>query len=210
MKITKYGHCSLLIEEGNLRILTDPGNLSPAQAMAREVDLILITHEHQDHFHLDSLREVLANNPKAKIITNTAIAKLLRDATLDGELLEDGGKKIFQGVQLEGFGTMHAEIYPTWPRVQNTGYMIAERLFYPGDAFYNPARPVEVLALPVAGPWLKISEAIDYAKEVKPRIAFPVHDGGRVVGVTHLAPSKILPTMGIEFLVPEESKMFEV
>ncbi len=211
MKITKYGHCSLLIEEGSLRILTDPGNLSPSQKEARNVHLVLITHEHPDHFHLESLKEVLANNPGAHIITNSAVARLLTEAGLQGELLEHGGKKSLQGVELEGFGEKHAEIYKEIGQVQNTGYFIAEKLFYPGDALYDPARPIDVLALPVGGPWVKVRDFMDYAMTVKPRLAFPVHDGGlKSPGVAHRAPSLVLPKMGIEFRIPEDGTAFEV
>jgi hypothetical protein len=29
----------------------------------------------------------------------------------------------------------------------------------------------------VSGPWLKVSDAVDYAKKIAPKIAFAVHDG---------------------------------
>jgi L-ascorbate metabolism protein UlaG (beta-lactamase superfamily) len=63
MKITKIGHCCLLIEEKGLRILTDPGAWSEAQNELKNIQLILITHEHQDHFYLDSLKQVLKKQP---------------------------------------------------------------------------------------------------------------------------------------------------
>ena len=61
--------------------------------------------------------------------------------------------------------------------VENAGYMIADKFYFPGDNFHNPGQPVDILALPVAGPWMKMSEAIDFAKEIKARTAFGVHDG---------------------------------
>jgi hypothetical protein len=92
-------------------------------------------------------------------------------------LLEHNQNVNLDGVKLEGFGTEHAEIYdPTVPRVQNTGYMVGEKFFYPGDALFVPEKPVEILALPVAGPWIKTKEVIEYGLDVKPRICFPVHD----------------------------------
>jgi hypothetical protein len=54
--------------------------------------------------------------------------------------------------------------------------MIGGKLYYPGDAFHVPAKPVEVLALPIAGPWMKLSECIDFARAIKPQHAFGVHD----------------------------------
>ena len=35
---------------------------------------------------------------------------------------------------------------------------------------------MEVLGLPTAAPWLKLSEAVDLLRAVRPRLAFPVHD----------------------------------
>lgn len=215
MRITKLGHCCLLIEEQGLNILIDPGSYSTRQNEVKGVDVILITHEHQDHFHLESLRIVLANNPEARIITNRAVGALLEKEGIAHELLEDKQSKTISGILLEGFGEKHATIYQEFGQVQNTGYFIANRLFYPGDAFYlhtnlprqigvgvsNSWRPVEILALPVAGPWMKISDAIDYAKLLKPRIAFPVHDGmlNKFGAVSHFLPQKFLPPEGIAF-----------
>ena len=48
-----------------------------------------------------------------------------------------------------------------------TGYMI-NNLCYPGDAFTNPNMPIDILALPVAGPWMRIKDAINYALTLKP------------------------------------------
>jgi len=140
MNITKLGHCCLVIEDKGVRILTDPGNYSTTQNDIKEIDLVLITHEHQDHFHVDSLKQVMKNNPKAKIITNKGVAKFLDSEGIKYELLEHGQKKNFKEVSIEGFGDKHAEIYKSWLSVQNTGYFISERLFYPGDAFYNPKK----------------------------------------------------------------------
>ena len=209
MNITKLGHCCMVIEEAGVRIMTDPGAYSTLQGEARNIDYIFITHEHQDHFHLESLKVVLKNNPKAKIVTNRGVGKLLEKEGIGYELLEDKQSKTVSGVLLEGFGEKHAVIYQDFGQVQNTGYFIANRFFYPGDAFYNPGKPVEILALPVAGPWLKISEVIDYAKLLKPKICFPVHDGMlKYLGPTRGVTTKYLSESGIEFRDAIEGAVF--
>ncbi len=63
------------------------------------------------------------------------------------------------------------------PKIQNTGYFIANRLFVTGDALHDvPDSQVEILALACGGPWMRMSEAIDYAKKLKPKFVIPVHD----------------------------------
>ena len=203
MKISKLGHCCLVIEEKGIRIMTDPGAYSTLQNEEKNIDYIFITHEHQDHFHLESLKVVLKNNSRAKIVTNRGVGKLLDAEKIPYELLEHRGAKEFSGVHVEGCGENHAVIYPGFKMgdVQNTGYFFANRFFYPGDAFYDPGKPVEILALPVAGPWMKISEAIDYAKLLKSKVCFPVHDASlKSTSFIHSIPQKFLPPFGIEFV----------
>src|SRR3989344_6002799 len=159
MKIKKIGHCCLVISYNGVRIMTDPGAFSTEQTEEKNIDIILISHEHQDHFHLESLKVVLKNNPKVRVLTNSGVGALLRSAGIVFQVLEHGSSGIFSGVPIEGHGEKHALIYPGWKEVINTGYMIGGQFFYPGDAFYNPQKPVEILALPIAGPWMKIAEA---------------------------------------------------
>ncbi|MDB5188677.1 MAG: beta-lactamase-like protein [Candidatus Nomurabacteria bacterium] len=177
MKIKKIGHCCLIIETKGIRIMTDPGMFTTAQDEEKNINIVIISHEHGDHFHVESLKNVLANNPEAKVITNSAVGKLLDGEGIAYEVVEHAGTTMLHDILIEGFGEHHAVIYKEMGQVQNTGYFIDGRLFYPGDAFTNPNKPVDILALPVAGPWMKISEALDYAFAVKPTYAFPVHDG---------------------------------
>jgi len=183
MKITKFGHCCLLIEEGGLRIVTDPGTFTTEQDGLTNIDVILISHEHADHFHVESVKKMVVNNPQAKIITNKPVAALIAEAGVKAEVIvvEHGEKHVEKGVSFDAFGKAHAPIYGNMPSVENTGYFIGPRLYYPADAFYNPkandGREIEILALPVGGPWMKTSEAIDYALAVAPKTIFPVHDG---------------------------------
>jgi L-ascorbate metabolism protein UlaG (beta-lactamase superfamily) len=175
MKITKFGHCCLLLEIDGVRFLTDPGTMSSGEESATGVDAIVITHEHADHFHIDSVKKIIANNPDAMVVTNAAVGALLTKENIAFIKVEDGESTDVKGVKVEGHGREHAQIYGPIT-VENTGFMIGGKFFFPGDNFYNPKVPVDVLALPLAGPWMKFSEAIDYAKAVKPRVAFPVHD----------------------------------
>lgn len=210
MQITKLGHCCLLIERKNLRILTDPGNYSETQNTITNIDLVIISHEHQDHLHIDSLKTILGNNPNAKIITNSSVGALLEKENIHYELVDDGKSFNFKGLAIEGFGKDHEPIYNEVGLVENTAYLIDNFLFYPGDSFYNPNRQINTLALPVAGPWMKLSDAVNYALELKPKNAFPVHDGMlKILGPSHRIPKMIFEQNGINFIEMSEGDMKE-
>lgn len=203
MNITKLGHCCLVLEINGRKILTDPGSFTTEQNTLTGIDIVLITHEHGDHFHLESVKTVLANNPQATVITNASVGNLLKKENIAYTQAGDGEVVDVLGVRIEGHGKDHAPIYQQVGLVENTGFFVAEKFFFPGDAFYNPRKPVDILALPVAGPWMKISEAIDYAKEVKPRMCFPVHDGmlnERLGGFAGRLLPNLLSSDGIDFV----------
>ena len=212
MNITKYGHCCLLIEIEGKRILTDPGSFSTEYEHLTAIDIVLITHEHGDHCHTESIAHILDINPQATVVTNSSVQKLLSDLGITATILEGEAQAVVADIALQAFDGKHVEIYEDYGQVQNTGYLIANDFFYPGDAYTVPNVPVKILALPVAGPWCKVSDAISYALAVKPKIAFPVHDAtltevGKSVTYPHFA--RALKEKGVEFLILEKGKSTE-
>ena len=204
MKIKKIGHCCLLIKTSNLTIITDPGAYSIEQNSVTGIDVVLITHEHADHLHINSLKEIIKNNPAVKIFTNFAVGKKLEEALISYSLIKDKESAEVDGVSIEAFDSRHEEIFEEIGQVQNTGYFIDKKLFYPGDSYCNPDKQVDILALPVAGPWCKIPDAIHYALEIKPKKAFPVHDGMLQkdrIGAAHNVTNDVLTKNGIEFII---------
>ncbi|MBP9715327.1 MAG: MBL fold metallo-hydrolase [Candidatus Pacebacteria bacterium] len=202
MKIKKLGHCCFVVDINGVRIMTDPSNFNYGgdSVLEKDISLILFTHEHGDHLHIDTLKEILKNNEKALIISNGSVGKLLTEAGIEFTKVEDGESYDFEGIRIKGFGDKHAQIYEDYGQVQNTGYMIND-LCYPGDSFSLPNTKVDILALPVLGPWMMMKNAIDYAKEVKPRVVFPVHDGTLKPFATFVygIPEHFLSKVGITF-----------
>ena len=177
MQITKLGHCCLVLDIHGTKIVTDPGTYTTAQNEVEGVNIILITHEHADHFHIDSVKAMLMKNPSATVVTNGAVGALLEKEGIKSTRVGDGEMQEVSGIKIEGFGTEHALIYGEMGRCENTAYMVADKFYFPGDNFHVSGKPVDVLALPVAGPWMKMAEAVDFAKAVKARVALGVHDG---------------------------------
>lgn len=211
MKITKIGHCCLVIEENGVKILTDPGSFSTGQNDLTGIDVLLISHDHEDHFHADSVGAILKNNPDALVVTNKGVGKHLDEKGIKYQLLEDGQEADVKGVHISGHGTKHAEIWKDLGQTENTGFMIANKFFMPGDAFTNPGKPVEILGLPTAGPWMNFRQAIEYALEIKPKVAFPIHDAilGQFAGFFNGWFAQILQTEGVKMVMAEPGKEIE-
>ena len=173
MRIARHGHSCLLVEVEDARVLLDPCVFSTGFEHLRGLTAVLVTHQHPDNLDVDRLRPLLQANPDARLHVDEGSAAQLRDLeTLvvhDGDLLDVGASVTVHGSQ-------HAVIHEDIPRIPNVGYLVAGRFFTPGDALTVPDADVEVLGLPTAAPWLKLSEAVDLLRTIGPRLAFPVHD----------------------------------
>ena len=214
MHIKKLAHCCLVIDLKNsegkpIRILVDPGSYSIEEHdKIQHADVVLITHEHADHFHIESLKALVKRSPDVSIITDVGVGAILAKEGVEHHVMEHGNAIDLKDIHIEAYGKDHAILHKSLPLMSNIGFFVENKLFFPGDAFTDPAKEVDVLALPVAGPWMKISEAVDFAIKLKPRIAFPVHDGERSISA-HRIPEMILPKNGIEFIKLQEGGSFE-
>ncbi len=216
MHIKKLSHCCMVIDvkgsDGKQRrILTDPGSYSIEEHdKVKHADIVLITHEHQDHFHIESLKALLKRAPDASIFTNDTVGEMLAKEGIEHHVMEHGDVVDHKGIHIEAYGKKHALLHKSIPQSSNVGFFIENKLFFPGDAFTDPKKPINVMALPVAGPWTKMSEPIDYALELKPRMAFPVHDGEGGGGFRNMFIEKILGQNGIEFVKLEDGGEMDI
>lgn len=176
MMLTKFGHaCVRLTGEGG-SVVIDPGAFTEDAAVA-DADAILITHEHPDHFVEDRVRAAAAASPGLQVWTVASVAESLTGLGEQLHVVGHGDAFTAAGFEVEAHGTWHAEIHPDIPRITNSGYLIDQRLFHPGDALTVPDKPIETLLLPVHAPWSRIADLIDWLREVSPTRALAVHDG---------------------------------
>ncbi|MEU5185220.1 MBL fold metallo-hydrolase [Streptomyces longwoodensis] len=192
MKLTKMSHACVRLEKDGRTLVLDPGAFSEDDAAAG-ADAILVTHEHPDHFHEGRLRAALDADPAAELWALRSVAEQLAPA-YPGRVHTVGHGDTFTaaGFDVQVHGELHAVIHPDLPRVTNVGYLVDDGLvFHPGDALTVPDHAVETLLVPVQAPWSKISEVIDYVREVAPRRVYDVHDAlltdlARPIYDTHL------------------------
>ena len=174
--------------------------------------MVVISHEHTDHLHIESVKTILKNNPQAIIISNGSVGKILEKENISYTKLTDGEEYKIRDVTINGYGQKHAPIYKDYEQTENTGYFFDNKLFYPGDAFTKIMEPVDILAFPIAAPWLNIEQAMDYVLSVKPRIAIPVHDGGltKNTGIVKRLPELYFPPANIKYIYLEINKEIEL
>ncbi len=176
MKITKYEHACLVIEEQGQKLVVDPGVYSKSYKDFSEVTAVVVTHIHPDHYDPEKLAEIIKQNPKAVIFTVQEVVDDLATKKLPAKAVTHASAEASGPYSLDFYGSQHAIIHDSYPVNQNVAVMINKTIYYPGDSFTIPHQPIDILAVPSSGPWMKIGEAIDFITAVKPKRAFPTHN----------------------------------
>jgi L-ascorbate metabolism protein UlaG (beta-lactamase superfamily) len=174
MELTKYQHACFTVQDDDQILVVDPGNFTSDFIAPEHVVGVVVTHEHPDHFDPEQLAAIIDKNPDAVIIGHEAVVSQIE--VFQTKVVNVGDKITVGRFNLEFFGGEHALIHRSMPIAANLGVMINDLLYFPGDSFTNPEKPVDTLAIPASAPWMKMSEAMDYLTEIRPRLAFPTHD----------------------------------
>jgi L-ascorbate metabolism protein UlaG (beta-lactamase superfamily) len=177
VKVTHLGHACLLVETASTRLLVDPGTMSRFDAV-RDLDGVLVTHQHPDHVDAGRLAELLEANPSARLVVDPDSVQAVAGLPASAQVARPGERLVIGGATVDVLGGIHAAVYGPLPGCTNSAYLVDDgALLHPGDSFFVPEQDVDVLAVAVDGPWLKLAEAVDYVHAVAPRVALPVHEG---------------------------------
>ncbi len=177
MKVIWYGHSCFWIETNGVKILIDPYP-EVEDDLIGDVDYILITHEHVDHYGkvelLSRLRDATVIGPKTVYMMAVADGVTKAREIEAGETLE-----LENGVKVTAFFMEHpSSQYPL-------GYLIEgdKRLFHTGDTYAFPALQnlrgkVDILLVPISGrSTANEREAAQIVEDIRPRVVIPMHYG---------------------------------
>lgn len=180
LEFSVWGHAGIRLERDGARLAIDPGSFTDPRLLERTA-AVLITHEHADHVEPERLAAAMADSPDLQVWAPGSVAEALATAGAPvARVHVTGPGNDFEaaGFRVRALGGQHAVIHPSLPQVSNLAFLIDEVVLHPGDSF--PRLPddarVELLALPVSAPWMKLAEAADYAAEVSPTTVVPIHD----------------------------------
>jgi L-ascorbate metabolism protein UlaG (beta-lactamase superfamily) len=177
MKLTKHEHACVVLEKDGAKIVIDPGSFSSGAAeIIAGADAILVTHEHMDHVNEAAVNEALAARPGLRVYAPAGLAGTFAAHQDQFTPVAAGDELTLGSFSITVHGHEHAVIHPDIPVIANVGFLIDGSLYHPGDAYFVPEVPVSVLLLPTSGPWMKISEAADYVRAVRPQQIVQIHE----------------------------------
>ncbi len=178
MKLTKFEHSCVVLEKDGQYLVIDPGGLSGSFSSPENCVGVVVTHEHFDHLDQAKLADVQAKNPQMKLFVNDEISKQLTDELKKSVVVVAPGQtETIESFKLEFVGGVHEVVRPEITPCVNTGVIVDDLFYQPGDAHFVPEKPTVWLGIPINAPWSKVSETNDFVKAVKAKNAIPIHDG---------------------------------
>ncbi len=201
-RITFVGHSTVLIELGGVRLLTDPVLRdrvlhirrhvpSPAPESWRDIDAVLISHTHGDHFDPPSLRQVAPR----RLLTPAGSGRILARRGFDERTeLAAGDSVEIDGVRVGAVLAHHdGRRWPIGRHVKSIGYRVDAgdtSVYFAGDTapfsqIGDVAPDVDVALLPIWGWGPSLHErfhlgprtAAEAAGALRAKIVIPIHWG---------------------------------
>lgn len=180
--ISVLGHASLMMSHAGRVVHVDPFSAMADYTKMPEADLILITHEHTDHFDLKAIDNIKAAH--TKIIGTGEVAQKLPGIIImkNGDTKTVGGFKI-EAVPAYNIEHMRRPGVPFHPKGVGNGYIITfgdKRVYIAGDTENIPEmkqlKNIDVAFLPMNIPYTMTPEMVaDAAKAIRPKILYPYH-----------------------------------
>jgi L-ascorbate metabolism protein UlaG (beta-lactamase superfamily) len=175
MRLTKLGHSCVRLDKDGASLVIDPGIWSGQDPLAG-ANAVLITHEHVDHLDTSAVRAALDRDRGLELWTNAVVAEQFAGYGRRAHAIRRGDSFDAAGFEVHVHGRDHAAIHPDLLVVPNVCFAVDGNVFHPGDSFTVPDERVETLLLPISAPWLKAAEMFDYARAVRPRMSYAIHD----------------------------------
>jgi L-ascorbate metabolism protein UlaG (beta-lactamase superfamily) len=182
------GHSGFRVRVGKASIYIDPYRIAADEPKA---DLMLITHQHYDHFSIQDLERLRKDT--TQVLAPPAVAERL-DGNVHSLRAGDVVETEIYGVDVRAVPAYNTskrdgEGRPFHPREAGClGYELnvrGERLYHAGDTDVIPEMDwvvgADVALLPVSGVHVMTAlEAAEAARRIQPTVAVPMHWGGHI------------------------------
>ena len=193
LAMTFLGHGTLMFTFNEKVIHIDPFSRVADYGELPEADLVLITHEHQDHLDLAALEEILTED--TVVILTEICADRVEESVGDFVALQAGDVYAAAGLEVEAlpaYNIVHTRPggQPFHPPGNGVGYVLTfgdTKVYVAGDTEDIPEMRaltgIDVAFLPMNLPYTMTPEQVaDAARAFKPKLLYPYHFGDTDTG----------------------------
>jgi L-ascorbate metabolism protein UlaG (beta-lactamase superfamily) len=182
--IQPLNHATLVLSQAGHVVYVDPAKVDfTGQAPAT---LILITHEHSDHFDPDNLSKVAG---KAPIVAPQSVADKIPEALkAQVTVMKNGDNTTVDGLPIAAIAAYNTspDKQQYHPKGRDNGYVVTfgdKKIYLAGDTEDTPEMEalsgIDVAFLPMNQPYTMTPEqAAKAVKAFKPKVVYPYHYRG--------------------------------
>jgi len=184
LEITFIGHGTLMFQFNDLVIHADPVIQYADYSTLPKADIILITHQHGDHFNLDAI-QMISKPSTSVILTQTCSEKFE-----EGLIMKNGDEQNIDGLNIlavPAYNVVHKRENgtPYHPKGEGNGYVISfgdKKVYIGGDTENFPEmkdmKDIDIAFLPMNLPYTMTPEMVANAVSIlNPGILYPYHFG---------------------------------
>lgn len=145
-----------------------------------KANIILITHEHKDHFDREAITCV--RTPATSIYSNTAVYNMFRNSIplKNGDSIVYAPDIKIEAVPAYNYTEGHTQFHP---KGRDNGYILTLdglRIYIAGDTEDIPEmtnnKDIDIAFLPCNQPYtMTVDQLVNAAKIIKPKVLFPYH-----------------------------------
>ena len=182
--ITCIKHASIEINYDGTEIQIDPvgAGVRPITDYNQfpKANIILITHEHKDHFEREAIACV--RTPATTIYSNTAVYNMFRNSLplKNGDSITYRQDITIKAVPAYNYTEDHTQFHP---KGRDNGYILSLdglRIYIAGDTEDIPEmadiKDIDIAFLPCNQPYtMTIDQLVKAAKTINPKVLFPYH-----------------------------------
>lgn len=176
MRLTKYGHACVFIEKVGKKLVIDPGEWTELPDDLSNIVAVVYTHMHGDHTFAPHLQKIVAANPDVQVFAEaTSLAQVAEVNCTKTEISKDTDMQV-GNFNVSLYYLDHAVVWQQSP-CKNLAVLVDDFYYYPGDTFHVIDKQAYIAGVPVSAPWLKLTEAIQFVRDVKAQKIMPTHNG---------------------------------
>jgi L-ascorbate metabolism protein UlaG (beta-lactamase superfamily) len=184
LEITFIGHGTLMFRFGNLIFHIDPVSRYADYSKLPKADIVLITHQHGDHFDKSALEQI--TTPDTKVVVTEKIAEdYERGIVMKNWQIKNLRRTEIQAVPAYNVEHKRSNGEPFHPKGEGNGYVIKfgnSYVYVAGDTEnvkeIDQIKQVDIAFLPMNLPYTMTPQMVaDAAIRLQPQILYPYHYG---------------------------------
>lgn len=178
------GHDCFRLQLGDTILYTDPYKIEEGE----KADIILSSHEHDDHCHVPSLKKLCSK--ETTLVTTPLSKEKVKDFSCKKKYMTPGDSITVGDINIDAVHAYNTNKFrspgkPYHPKGKKIGFILTingTSVYFAGDTDVidemEDLGEIDIAMLPISGTYvMTVDEAVEAVKKINPEITIPMHVG---------------------------------